>query len=197
MKYLSFFPTEFSVIQKFGSDNLIIRPAKNSDRNLVWKAYKNAPKEFFHHIPEITWQNIEMWYPEDKKIDFENSIPFNAMLLDNTGEEIEFAANVTLVLKSISRMKHTAVLGISVLPQYQGKGLGTFLIQLIIEVARAKPNIFRLELEVCARNIRARHVYVKCGFQEEGILRNGWLYPYGEFDDVVIMSIIFTEKSFS
>ncbi|MFX0084902.1 MAG: GNAT family N-acetyltransferase [Candidatus Hodarchaeota archaeon] len=194
---MSFSLTEFSVTQKFGLDNLRIRPAKNSDRNLVWTAYKNAPKEFFYHIPEITWQNIEMWYPEDKKIDFEHNIPFNVMLLNTNGEEIEFVANVTLILKSISRMRHTAVLGISVLPRYQGKGLGTFLTLLIIEVARAKPNILRLELEVCARNKRARHMYVKCGFQEEGILRNGWLYPNGEFDDVLIMSIVFPEKALS
>jgi RimJ/RimL family protein N-acetyltransferase len=194
---LTFSPKEFSVTQKFGSDNLRIRPAKNSDRDLVWTAYKDAPKEFFHHIPDITWENIEMWYPEDKKIDFEDSIPFNVMLLDANDEETEFAANVTLILKSISRMRHTAVMGISVLPRYQGKGLGTFLTQLIIEVARSKPNILRLELEVCATNKRARHMYVKCGFQEEGLLRNGWLYPYGEFDDVVIMSMIFPEKSFS
>ena len=26
----------------------------------VWKAYKNAPKEFFYYIPVVTWENIEI-----------------------------------------------------------------------------------------------------------------------------------------
>ena len=67
---MTFSLNKYSITQRFGSNNLKIRPAKNSDRLLVWTAYKNAPEECFHHIPEITWQNIEMWYPEDKEIDF-------------------------------------------------------------------------------------------------------------------------------
>ncbi len=192
---MSFSPNKYTVIHKFGSDRFRIRPAKNSDRDLVWKAFKNAPKEFFYQIPEVTWEIIEIWYPENKKINFNHTIPFNAMLLDSDDNEIDFVANVTLEMKSISRMKHTTIMGISVLPPYQGRGIGLFLTELIIEVARAKPNIVRLELEVCAENKLARHMYVKCGFQEEGILRKGWLYPYGEFDDLVIMSIVFPEKS--
>ncbi len=193
---MSFSPNKYTITQKFGSDKFRIRPAKNSDRDLVWKAYKNAPKEFFYQIPEVTWENIEIWYP-NRKIKFDHTIPFNANLLDDDDNEIEFVANVTLVMKSISRMKHTAIMGISVLPPYQGRGIGLFLTELIMEVARAKPNIVRLELEVCAENKQALHMYVKCGFQEEGILRKGWLYPYGEFDDLVIMSIVFPEKSLS
>ena len=194
---MSFSPKKYTIIQKFGSDRFRIRPAKNSDRDLVWKAFKNAPKDFFYQIPEVTWENIEIWYPENKKINFDHTIPFNAMLLDSDDNEIDFIANVTLVMKSISRMRHTAIIGLSVLPQHQGNGLGTFLTQMIIEVARAKPNILRVELEVCAGNKKAYHIYKKCGFQEEGILRKGWLYPYGEFDDLVMMSIIFPEKSLS
>lgn len=194
---MNFSPDNFSVTQKFGSNNLRIRPAQNSDRDLVWKAIKNAPKEFFYHIPEITWENVQTWYPENKIINFDETIPFNAILLDPDENEIEFVANVTLVMKSIGRMRHTAIMGLSVLPQHQGNGLGTFLTQMIIEAARAKPNILRLELEVCAGNKKAYHIYKKCGFQEEGILRKGWLYPYGEFDDLVMMSIIFPEKSLS
>lgn len=194
---MNFSPDNFSVTQKFGSNNFRIRLAQNSDREIVWKAYKNAPKEFFYHIPEISWENIQTWYPENSIINFDLSIPFNAMLLDPDENEIEFVANVTLTMKSIGRMKHTAILGIIVFPQHQGNGLGTFLTQMIIEVAKAKPNILRLELEVCAGNKKAYHIYKKCGFQEEGKLRNGWLYPYGEFDDLVMMSIIFPKKSLS
>ncbi|MFX1255415.1 MAG: GNAT family N-acetyltransferase [Promethearchaeota archaeon] len=191
---MSFDPFEFSIKRHFGSDRFHIRPAQISDRDLVWKGYKNAPREFFNGIIEISWKIIEMWYPNGGKIDYEQSLPFNAMRLNPETEEVEFAGNVTLDFMSTNRWNHTARLDIGVLPKFQRRGLGSLLMELAIKVAQAKHGIARLELYVVAGNQQARNLYSKFGFEEEGVLRKRWIYPDGKLDDTIVMSILFPEK---
>ncbi|MFX0051168.1 MAG: GNAT family N-acetyltransferase [Candidatus Hermodarchaeota archaeon] len=191
---MNFNPLKYLLTKKFGTDVIKIRPAQISDRELVWNGYRQAPKDFFYHIPEITRENIDMWYPEGGKIDYTKTIPYNAMLLDENDKEIKFAGNATLIFHQIERINHVAIMGLGVLPPFQGRGLGKTLTDLLIKVAREKPGISRLELEVCTKNTNARQIYLKCGFHEEGILRKRWHYPDGEYDDIIIMSIIFPEK---
>ncbi|MHA1432570.1 MAG: GNAT family N-acetyltransferase [Candidatus Heimdallarchaeota archaeon] len=186
-------PHKFSAKKQFGSDWFFIRPAKIDDKELVWQGYKNAPKEYFNQITEITYETVEQWYPIVGEIDFNQVLPFNVMLLDKKEQEIVFAGNMTLVFRSINRFSHSTMMGVGVLPRFQKRGLGSFLTKLSIDIARAKPNIIRLELNVCASN-PARYTYLKYGYKEEGILVKAWQYPDGSFDDVIPMSIIFDDK---
>ena len=50
----------------------------------------------------------------------------------------------------------------------------------------------RLWLDVDARNTRARHVYARIGFIEEGVLRESF-YRDGDWRSVVVMSMLETE----
>ncbi|MFX1534309.1 MAG: GNAT family N-acetyltransferase [Promethearchaeota archaeon] len=190
---MRFDPFQFAIKRQFGSEMFYIRPAQVSDRDLVWNAYKNAPKDFFYHITEITKEMLDNWYPIGGTIDYDRTLPFNAMRLDEH-KEIEFAGNVTFGIPSNTRFNHTAMMGLGVLPKFQGQGLGSFLVELILKIARAKPGLARLELQVCAGNKRARKLYAKFGFEEEGLLRKRWIYPNGKIDDVIVMSILFPEK---
>ncbi len=190
---MNFDPNKFAVERKFGRDRFYIRPAKVTDRKLVQEGYKNAPKEFFYYIIEITSEMINSWYPESGGINYNRMLPFNAMRIKG-GNEVEFAGNVTLGFSSINRNKHTAGMGMGVLPKFQGRGVGDFLMGLAIKVGESKTGIARLELHVCAGNIRARNLYSKYGFIEEGILKNRWIYPDGKLDDEIIMSKLFPEK---
>ncbi|MFW9996669.1 MAG: GNAT family N-acetyltransferase [Candidatus Odinarchaeota archaeon] len=189
---MSFDPHKFSVKKQFGPDTLHIRPATIDDKDLVWNAYKNAPAELYYHVPEVTLEYVERWYPA-AGLDPEKSLFFNAMRLEGD-DDVEFVANMTVAFQQISRFKHTAIFGIVVLPDYQGRGLGYFLTDLGIRLAKAKLGIIRLELQVCAGNKRARNIYKKLGFEEEGVLRTAWLYPDGKLDDLITMSILFPEK---
>jgi ribosomal protein S18 acetylase RimI-like enzyme len=190
---MTFDPHQFSVKKLFGSEWFIIRPAKIEDRELVWQGYKNAPKEFFNQITEITKEIVEQWYPTDRDINFDQVLPFNVMLLDENEQEIAFAGNMTLGFRVVNRFSHSTMMGMGVLPRFQKRGLGSFLTQLSVDVAKAKPDIIRLELNVCASN-PARKIYLKHGYKEEGILVKAWQYPDGSFDDVIPMGIIFEDK---
>ena len=58
--------------------------------------------------------------------------------------------------------------GISTLEEYCGQGLGTRLMQLLEQEARAK-NMHRIYGSVRALNRRAIGLYLKCGFQIDGL----------------------------
>ena len=50
-------------------------------------------------------------------------------------------------------------------------------------------NLHRVELKVLASNERAQHVYEKCGFSKEGIIRKA-VYKNGEFVDLLLYGIL-------
>ena len=190
---MTFDPYQFSVKKQFGSDWFLIRPAKNEDRDLVWQGYKNVPKEFFNQITEITEKIVDLWYPTDREMNYDLVLPYNVILLDEKEQELAFAGNMTLGFRRVNRFNHSTIMGMGVLPRFQRRGIGSFLTLLSIDVAKAKPGIFRLELNVCATN-PARKIYLKHGYKEEGKLAKAWQYPDGSFDDVIPMGIVFEEK---
>ncbi|MFG1704755.1 GNAT family N-acetyltransferase [Nonomuraea sp. M3C6] len=70
-----------------------------------------------------------------------------------------------------------------------GKGYGTEAITLVLDHAFATTPLHRISLGVFAFNERARHVYKKVGFVEEGVQRDALLWD-GEWHDELIMSVL-------
>lgn len=70
-----------------------------------------------------------------------------------------------------------------------GKGYGTEAIKVLQEFAFNKLNLHKLELEVRAYNERAITCYEKCGFIEEGRLRENF-YVDGKYTDTIRMGIL-------
>ena len=74
----------------------------------------------------------------------------------------------------------------------QGKGIGTFAVKEMLKHAFNNLNLQRVELTVLDSNIRAQHLYEKCGFVKEGTLRK-YAYKNGEFVDMHMYSILKNE----
>ena len=70
-----------------------------------------------------------------------------------------------------------------------GKGYGSEAIELTLGHAFRTTPLHRVSLEVYAYNERARHVYKKLGFVEEGRLRDALRWD-GEWHDAVVMSVL-------
>ncbi|MGI5273968.1 GNAT family N-acetyltransferase [Nonomuraea sp. CA-218870] len=70
-----------------------------------------------------------------------------------------------------------------------GKGYGTEAIALTLGHAFGTTPLHRISLEVFAFNDRARHVYKKLGFVEEGRLRDALRWE-GAWHDAVVMSVL-------
>ena len=84
--------------------------------------------------------------------------------------------------------RHSGALGIGLLPDFRGRGLGARLALTAINAARIN-GIERIELEVWASNQNAIALYRQLGFVEEGVRRRARLLD-GRYDDSVEMALL-------
>jgi ribosomal protein S18 acetylase RimI-like enzyme len=84
--------------------------------------------------------------------------------------------------------RHVGRLGMGLLPDYRGRGLGR---QLVAQAVRAahQAGIERVELEVFASNERAIALYRELGFVTEGVKRRARKLD-GQYEDNVFMALL-------
>lgn len=101
----------------------------------------------------------------------------------------EVVGQLTLHGNARERRKHTGGLGIVVRDDRQGRGVGTALMAVCLDMADNWLNIHRMELEVFVDNEPAIHLYKKFGFVIEGRLVD-FGFRDGEYVDVYAMGRI-------
>ena len=95
-----------------------------------------------------------------------------------------------LDLVKIDWVNRKALIGIVIgNKEYQNNGYGTEAIGLLQDFAFNKLNLHKLELEVRAFNERAIKCYKKCGFVEEGRIRENF-YADGKYTDTLYMGVL-------
>jgi len=87
------------------------------------------------------------------------------------------------------RQMHTGSVAIAVHPRFWGLGVGTRLMEMILDVADNWLNLKRVELDVNTDNLPAVRLYEKLGFEVEGT-RRMHVYGNGRWADSHIMSRI-------
>lgn len=90
--------------------------------------------------------------------------------------------------ETIPVYSHVGHLGMGLLPEYRGRGIGARLLTASIDAARAA-GFERIELSVYGRNPRAAALYRKAGFVHEGTRVRGKKLD-GEYDDVHDMGML-------
>ncbi|WP_288679232.1 GNAT family N-acetyltransferase [uncultured Clostridium sp.] len=86
------------------------------------------------------------------------------------------------------RKKHVGVITLMVNSDYQNKGVGSLLMDKLINLSESL-NIIRLELCVFRDNYKAINLYKKFGFKEEGIKVKSAL-KNGEYIDEIMIARI-------
>ena len=71
----------------------------------------------------------------------------------------------------------------------RNQGYGREAIELALGFAFLQMNLHRVELSVREYNTRGYHLYLKCGFKEEGRKRKHY-YIDGEYTDTILMGIL-------
>jgi L-phenylalanine/L-methionine N-acetyltransferase len=92
----------------------------------------------------------------------------------------------------LHRTAHIAYLGgVGIDPEFGGKGMGTKMMQAIIDLGKEK-GLLRIELSTATSNDKAIHLYEKMGFQKEGMLRKyTYLKSENRYLDEVLMSYLY------
>jgi putative acetyltransferase len=83
---------------------------------------------------------------------------------------------------------HCGSVGMGVLPEYRGRGLGAKLLRECIAVATSH-GITRVELETRVDNVRAIRLYERVGFKREGVRVHGMRVD-GKYIDTLAMALL-------
>ena len=103
------------------------------------------------------------------------------------GEEIAGIATIHSTHKIKAR--HDGELGIVVAKKYQKQGIGSRLIQMLIDWCKGNGVTTRISLDTRADNIPAVALYMKFGFEIEGCRKNSTLLN-GVYYDLYIMGMM-------
>lgn len=98
-----------------------------------------------------------------------NSMDNSKNVLIIIEDEIVGIASITSVQKE--RMKHNGTLGISIRKKYWDIGLGSEIMNYLIDWAKSNKITKKINLLVREDNIRGVKLYEKFGFEKEGLLK--------------------------
>jgi putative acetyltransferase len=116
----------------------------------------------------------------------ENVHSFVAVSKDSNGDEIVIGS-AGLYVSARHRQRHSAGIGIAVHKNFQGMGIGTKLIQVLLDIADNWLMLVRVELTVFVDNERAVALYKKFGFSIEGTRKKASIRD-GTYMDELMMA---------
>jgi RimJ/RimL family protein N-acetyltransferase len=162
-----------------------IRAERKSDLEPLWTMYSTLSEESLRNVPDrYTRELVTGWV---EALDYERSLPILAF---DPLDRSRVAGCAILHFSAREETQHKAEFGIVVHDDYQGRGLGTILTRLIVEIGRAK-GLRKIGLTVYAHNEAGIHVYRKCGFEVEGLLRmEHWHHLLEDYVDAYRMGVL-------
>ncbi len=138
-------------------------PKEDSEPLLEYLKKSSGETEFLLRDP-----NDEFFTPE-KEEDFLKTIlesPNDLMIICEADGKI--AGNCQLRFMARRKVKHRGSIGIALLKDYWGQGIGTKMFEELITAAKEQ-GLYQLELNFYEGNSRARALYEKMGFSIVGV----------------------------
>ncbi|MFG0771183.1 GNAT family N-acetyltransferase [Vibrio plantisponsor] len=136
-----------------------IRRAEPSDAKAIKQIYecKNA----YSSTLQLPHPSLTLW--EKRTTDVPDNVFVYVALVDG-----EIVGNLGFEVCTSPRRRHVASLGMGVKDDVQGRGVGSALLDTVIDLADNWLNLKRIELTVYSDNVRAINLYKKFGFAVEG-----------------------------
>ena len=160
-------------------DGITIRPLGSGD---------TADLYYVRIAPEVMSETLGLptLTPDRWRREVENMVanPNNHCLVAEVEGRVVGAVNLEV---HRGRKSHGGTLGLMVRDDYHGRGIGTALLDGILEIADRWLGLRRVELEVFTHNEVAIGLYERRGFLREGIKR-GAAYRDGAFEDILVMA---------
>ena len=159
--------TEYTM--KNGRQVLIRSPREEDIQGILDYLYQTACEtEFLLRYPE----ECSQYTPESEKAYLEriNASETEAFLTAMADGKVVGTAQIRW--STNLKLKHRASVGIALVKDYWNQGIGTVMMQEMIRIAEANPDILQVELDFIEGNARARALYEKMGFRITGIRPN-------------------------
>src|SRR5512136_388715 len=139
---------------------ITIRRAEPGDYQAVYKIFCG---------PKAVWGTLQIPFPSLEMSRKRLSDPEEGVYLFVACIDDEVVGQSGLhTFPNRPRRRHVGQLGMAVRDDWQGKGVGTALMQAMIDMADGWLNLSRLELDVYTDNEPALKLYQKFGFTIEG-----------------------------
>lgn len=159
------------------SKSLLIRNAEAKDAEEIITMVKQVIDEtgFFPHTAEEFNVTVE------HEVEYIKSTAL-FLLVEINGKIV---GSATLNRSDLIKLNHIVTFGITILKEYCGLGIGSILIEKIIEWAKFN-DVEKIELEVFEKNTSAIMLYKKFGFIEEGRKRR-YIKTNEGYQDMILM----------
>lgn len=131
-------------------------------------------------VLQMPYQSVDVWRKR-LEMSTDRRIPLVAV------HEGQVIGNISLEQYIRIRQSHVGTIGMGVASAWQGKGVGSRLMQAALAVADDWMNLRRVELTVFADNEAALKLYTKFGFEREGLLRD-YAVRDGAYVDALTMA---------
>ncbi|MCC7571006.1 GNAT family N-acetyltransferase [Candidatus Micrarchaeota archaeon] len=159
---------------------------------------KEDPKQYLKYIKELLKNsNEDVYISREKTPTLKEEIEWVKSLcegakknqrIDIVVEDKDKIVGMANAWRGKRKEKNNVTLGIAMLKDYRGKGLGKFLLNHIIEAVRDKWNPKNIVLEYEGENEYARKVYEKVGFVEFARFPN-WTMHKNRYMDTIWMRL--------
>ena len=136
-------------------------------------------------VPSETVENIRDWLSDLNP----SAQHLFVAETDTGGYSPKVIGIVSLTISNRLRQRHSASVGIMVHKDYHGIGVGTALMEKVLDLADNWLCLVRLDLDVLADNQGALRFYKRLGFVEEGI-KVMETTRFGKYVDSVFMARI-------
>ena len=165
---------------------ITVKEAEENDAMAIKNVVNNVASERYYVVPE---RSREDWDKVIKEI--KNMKGLIIVALAN-GKTVGMAH---LVLGKFEKNKHVGFLGISILKGFRKVGVGTAVMEFIMEWARQREGLEKISLTVFSTNKAAINLYRKFGFEIEGMSKRQYKIE-GKYADEIIMGKFLTNPSF-
>jgi RimJ/RimL family protein N-acetyltransferase len=167
---------------------VVVRSYESGDQEAIQEFVRQVARETTHTLkyeamPEMTREYLVNQY--DGVIKHPVNLTMGAFLNDKLVGDLRFFQRS----ERHPWIKHIGVFGMAVAQDYWGEGLGSKMLQLMIEHAEQK-GIVRIEAEVRVSNENGVRLYQKNGFKIEGVREKAAFINWRYEDEYYISRLI-------
>lgn len=135
----------------------------------------------------FTYGEDDFYFTEEQQKNFINSIMDKDNYLYIVGiVDGKIAGTLSYLSSGRRRIMHRGEIGIGILKEYWGIGIGSQLMDYFFKWVNTKSVVKKVDLEVREDNTRAINLYLKYGFKIEGRISRGMLVD-GKYYDLYYM----------
>lgn len=157
---------------------LIVRPVRPEDGPSLYEIVKHPDvARTLMQLPSMEYRETDQWLSDRQP-------GHHRLVAVRDGQPV---GSVSLVQHQRPRRVHSGTLGLMVHPDHWRTGVGTALMNAILDLADNWLNLLRVDLGVLSNNPAARHLYLKFDFENEGS-RKAAVFGDGELLDEHIMA---------